>query len=58
VIGLVLSVAALGYLVWALPLTAWLALSLFASARAAAFTAAIRARLPERSQRAANVARA
>jgi hypothetical protein len=48
----------LGYLVWALPLTAWLALSLFAPARAAAITAAVRSRLPGRLERAANVAHA
>jgi hypothetical protein len=48
----------LGYLVWALPLTAWLALSLFAPARAAAITAALRSRLPGGLERAANVARA
>jgi hypothetical protein len=48
----------LGYLVWALPLTGWLALSLFAPARAAAITAAVRSRLPGPLGRAANVARA
>jgi hypothetical protein len=48
----------LGYLIWAVPLAGWIALSLYAPARAAAISAAIRARLPERSQRAANVARA
>ena len=46
----------LGYLIWAVPLAGWIALSLYAPARAAAVTDAIRARLPE--QRAANVARA
>jgi hypothetical protein len=46
----------LGYLVWALPLTAWLALSLFAPARAAAISAAVRSRLPGAPARAANVA--
>ena len=34
-----------GYLVWALPLTGWLGLSLFAPARAAAIAAAVRARI-------------
>ena len=50
----------LGYLVWAVPLAGWIALSLYAPARAAALTAAVRARLPlpERSEQAANVARA
>ena len=45
-----------GYLVWVLPFTGWLALSLYAPARAAALVAAVRARAPRR--RAANVARA
>jgi len=48
----------LPYLAWALPLTGWLALSLYAPARAAAIAAAVRGRLPERRGRAANVARA
>ena len=46
------------YLVWALPLTAWLSLSLFAPARAAAVAEAAKARLRGRGRRAANVARA
>ena len=48
----------IGYLVWALPLTGWLALSLFAPARAEAIAAAVRSRLPGAPARAANVARA
>jgi Glycosyltransferase family 87 len=48
----------LGYLVWALPLAGWLALSLFAPTRAAAITAVVRSRLPGRLDRRANVARA
>jgi hypothetical protein len=43
------------YLAWALPLAGWLALVLFAPARAGALAAAVKARLPERV---ANVARA
>ena len=46
------------YLVWALPLTGWLALSLYAPARAAAVTAAVGARIRGQRGRAANVARA
>lgn len=46
------------YLVWALPLTAWLALSLYAPVRAAGVVAAARARIRARRERAANVARA
>ena len=48
----------LPYLAWALPLAGWLALSLFAPARAAAIAAAVRGRLPAGRERAANVARA
>jgi hypothetical protein len=48
----------LPYLAWALPLAAWLALSLFAPARAAAIAASVSGRLVERRARAANVARA
>ena len=47
-----------GYLAWALPLTGWLALSLFAPARAEAVAAAVRSRMPAPARRAANVARA
>ena len=48
----------LPYLAWALPLAAWLALSLFAPARAAAIAAAVSGRPGARRARAANVARA
>jgi hypothetical protein len=48
----------LPYLAWALALAGWLALRLFAPTRAAAIAAAVRSRLPERRERAANVARA
>ncbi len=46
------------YLVWALPLTGWLAFSLYAPARAAAVTAAVGVRIRGQRGRAANVARA
>jgi hypothetical protein len=49
---------AIGYLAWAIPLTAWMALSVFAPARAEALGAALRARLTARGGRDANVARA
>jgi hypothetical protein len=49
---------AIGYLAWALPLAGWIALSLYAPARAGALGAALRARLPEGRARSANVARA
>jgi len=49
---------AIGYMAWALPLAAWIALSVFAPARAESLSTALRARLTARGGRDANVARA
>ena len=49
---------AIGYLAWALPRAGWIALSVYAPARAEALTSALRARLAARGGQDANVARA
>jgi Glycosyltransferase family 87 len=49
---------AIGYMAWSLPLAGWIALSVYAPARADALAAALRARLTVGRGRDANVARA